>query len=440
MNKALYSLFPLLVVFLFCTPLQAENMLSTEVNSTAFTPEEDSTETELDLFLPESLDQKVDSLMQTWHANYFSKRDTFCHDDNKSPTFSNEVYRDRLLALPTIIPMDYNSTVQKYINLYVVKQRRMMSHLLGMADHYFPIIETILAREGLPLELKYLAVVESALNPAASSRSGASGLWQFILPTAKAYGLTVNTLIDERKDPVKSTEAACRYLKDMYSLYGDWYLVIASFNCGLGNVNKAIRRANGKKDFWKIYNYLPRETRLYVPIFIAATYAMNYHCEHNICAVSANIPLATDTLHIHKMLNFDQIASILKVDKEVLRALNPQYLRDIVPGNIGTATVTLPAAECYALSCNTSALFRDKAEALLGKADALNAPKNSKKTGAKASTSSLNTSGTYRVRSGDSLYTIAKRYPGVSIKDLQRANNLRSSSIRPGQVLRIPKG
>ena len=505
--KRLSAFALLLTAFCFSTPLlQAQNTPSAATDSTVLLMEGDTTDSELAHFLPESLDHDVDSLMQTWHVRYFSQRDTFCHDDDENPTLPDEVYQDRLMALPVVVPMTYNDVVQKCIDMYVGKRRSLMRYLLGMADHYFPIIEPILAREGIPLELKYLAVVESALNPMALSRSGASGLWQFILPTAKGYGLTVNSLIDERRDPVKSTEAACRYFKDMYAIYSDWHLVLASYNCGPGNVNKAIKRANGRTNFWDIYRFLPRETRLYVPLYIAATYAMTYHCDHNLCAVSTNIPLATDTLHIDQMLHFDQVVDMLRVDKELVRTLNPQYLRDIVPGNTGTAILRLPAAECYALAAGTDTLFQHRAEELLGTCIALNAPANTarkrstqrithttksgenlytianqygvtardirrwnglrtnrvykgrrvvvyvdnggvlhaststKKTGTKAMPPSPLSGSTYRVRSGDSLYTIAQRYPGVSAKDLQRANNLRSSSIRPGQILQIPKG
>ena len=241
-----------------------------------------SLESEVGL-IPESLDANVDSLLRTWHVQYFSKREDFCHDDDENVYFPDSVYIDRLSRLPSVIALPYNNIVRDCIDLYAERKRNLVRYMLGMADFYFPIIEQVLDEHGLPIELKYLAVVESALNPVALSRVGACGLWQFMLPTGKSYGLEINSLVDERRDPLKATEAACKYFKDMYAIYGDWNLVLASYNCGPGNVNKAIRRSGGKTDFWDIFPYLPKETRSYVPLFIAANYVMNYYCEHNIC-------------------------------------------------------------------------------------------------------------------------------------------------------------
>ncbi|MDR1161342.1 MAG: lytic transglycosylase domain-containing protein, partial [Tannerellaceae bacterium] len=277
--------------------------------------------------IPESLDANVDSLLQSWHVQYFSNTDDYCHDDENNVYFPDEVVRDRLERLPHLIPMTFNSVVRNSINLYTERRRNLVRYMLGMADYYFPLMEQILDEHDLPLELKYLAVVESALNPTAVSRVGASGFWQFMLPTGKSYGLEINSLVDERRDPVKATYAACRYFKDMYDIYQDWHLVLASYNCGPGNVNKAIRRAGGKMDFWQIYQYLPRETRSYVPLFIAANYVMNYSCEHNICPVETTLPLSTDTIMVTRMLHLQQVADLTQMDIEQIRALNPQYKR-----------------------------------------------------------------------------------------------------------------
>lgn len=220
--------------------------------------------------LPESLDANVDSLLHSWHVQYFSQKDDYCHDDHDNVYYPDSVYAERLSRLPSVIDLPYNQVVRDCIDLYAGRKRDLVRYMLGMADFYFPIIEEVLDKHGLPLELKYLAVVESALNPVALSRVGAAGLWQFMLPTGKIYGLEINSLIDDRRDPRRATEAACAYFKDMYAIYGDWNLVMAAYNCGPGNVNKAIRRAGGKHDFWDIFRFLPRETRTYVPLFIAA--------------------------------------------------------------------------------------------------------------------------------------------------------------------------
>jgi membrane-bound lytic murein transglycosylase D len=413
------------------------------------------------------------------------------------------VLEERLRALPHIIPMDYNNLVENSINLYTEKRRSLVRYMLGMADFYFPVMEPILEQYNLPLELKYLAVVESALNPTALSRAGAGGLWQFMLNTGKIYGLEINSLVDERRDPVKSTEAACRYLKDMYDLYGDWYLAIASYNCGPGNINKAIRRSGGKTSFWQIYRYLPRETRSYVPLYIAACYVMNYYCDHNICPVETTLPLATDTVVLNRNITLQEVAAVLNLDVEQLRALNPQYRRDIVPGYVEPSVLKLPASATYAFVDYQDSLFGADARAAASSrqkithivksgetaltianlygvtakqvrswnglrsnripagrklnitvdnggvafAAAKEAPKTSPKTTtaqttrrAVQNTASASGSTTYTVKSGDSLYAIAKKYPGVTVAEIRDANNLSGNKIKPGQKLKIPRG
>ena len=315
--------------------------------------------------IPESLDADVDSLLRSWHVQYFTKRDDYCHDDEENVYFPDSVYADRLSRLPAMIPLPYNNVVRDCIDLYTERRRGLVRYMLGMADYYFPIIEKILDKHGLPLELKYLAVVESALNPVALSRVGACGLWQFMLPTGKQYGLTINSLVDDRRDPVKATEAACEYFKDMYAIYKDWSLVMASYNCGPGNVNKAIKRSGGKTNFWDIFPYLPRETRSYVPLFIAANYVMNYYCDHNLCPLETDIPLATDTIHVHKILHLQQVADVLHVDIAQLRALNPQYKRDIVPGNTTESVLKLPAAQTYAFIDHEDSIYAYRKAELL---------------------------------------------------------------------------
>lgn len=477
-----------------------------EEEDTTFPPDS-VVEAEVGL-IPESLDADVDSLLRSWHVQYFTKRDDYCHDDEENVYFPDSVYADRLSRLPAMIPLPYNNVVRDCIDLYTERRRGLVRYMLGMADYYFPIIEKILDKHGLPLELKYLAVVESALNPVALSRVGACGLWQFMLPTGKQYGLTINSLVDDRRDPVKATEAACEYFKDMYAIYKDWSLVMASYNCGPGNVNKAIKRSGGKTNFWDIFPYLPKETRSYVPLFIAANYVMNYYCDHNLCPLETDIPLATDTIHIHKILHLQQVADVLGVDMAQLRALNPQYKRDIVPGHSAEeAVLKLPAVQTYAfidhedsiyayrkaellpdymitvsggatpgaatreqithivlrneniytianrygvtardikkwnrLSSNRLPrgkrlkLYVDNGGVLLSEKSASNAKKNH--------TATLQQDGyiAHKVKSGESLYSIASQYPGITAQDLRKANKLRTTTIQPGQVLKIPRG
>ena len=478
--------------------LQAQDVVSGEPEPSVLST--DSLEEVVGL-IPESLDANVDSLLHTWHVQYFSKVDDYCHDDEEDVWFPDSVYQERLERLPSVIPMPYNEVVRDCIDLYAGRRRDLVRYMLGMADYYFPIIEKILDKHGLPLELKYLAVVESALNPVALSRAGASGLWQFMLPTGKIYGLEINSLLDERRDPEKATEAACRYFKDMYAIYGDWNLVLASFNCGPGNVNKAIRRSGGKTDFWEIFRFLPRETRSYVPLFIAANYIMNYYCDHNICPVQTDLPLATDTVMIHNMLHLQQVSDLLHLDIEQLRALNPQYKRDIIPGNTKPSVLKLPASDTYAFVDKEDTVYTHRAEELLANCIPVNAAENAadltrerithvveagetvlkianrygvtarevrrwnglrsnrvaqgrrlklyvdnggvafnpKKAKTAVSSNNKEEESTYVVQSGDSLYSIARKYPGVSIRDLQAANGLTGSQIHPGQILKIPE-
>lgn len=419
--------------------------------------------------------------------------------------FPDSTYQNRLEKLPRLIPMQYNNVVRKCIDLYAERRRGLVRYMLGMADYYFPIIEQVLDEHDLPLELKYLAVVESALNPNALSRVGASGLWQFMLPTGKIYGLTINSLVDERLDPVKSTQAACRYFKDMYGIYKDWNLVLAAYNCGPGNVNKAMKRS-GKTDFWDLYPFLPKETRSYVPLFIAANYIMSYYCDHNLCPVETSLPLATDTIMVNKALRFDQISNMLNMDIEQIRALNPQYKRDIVPGNTGSAVLKLPAAQAYAFVEKENSIYSNDADPLADNliSSATNS-KNSReriihitqrgenlhmvgnKYGVTAKdirkwnglSSNKVSSGrklvlyvdnggiavaskpksdepetknialgkklketdehlSYTVQSGDSLYSISKKYPGVTIALIQQTNDMTGTKLRPGQILKIP--
>lgn len=379
---------------------------------------------------PEEVENMLGNLLNDWVQAY--EKETDCDTTALLPNYPDSVYIARLSALPYVMEMPYNDKVRSFIDLYVVRRRQQLSRLLGLSEYYFPIFEEALNRYGLPLELKNLPIIESALNPTIISRAGAAGLWQFMVATGRMYGLEINSLIDERCDPIKSTDAACRYLKDLYAIYGDWHLVIAAYNCGPGNVNKAIRRAGGKRDYWAIYPYLPRETRGYVPIFIGANYATNYYCEHNVCPQDIDMPLLIDTIHTNKRMHLQQVAHVLDIPIELLRNLNPQYRRDILPGG-KYYTLCLPVqyAELFIVKEN---------EVLAYKADELI---NNRRAEIDLAQKSSHTYGSgnviyYKVRSGNTLGGIAQKYR-VSVSQLKRWNNLKGTTIRIGQTLRIYK-
>lgn len=328
--------------------------------------------------------------------------------------------------------MPYNDIVRKFIDTYTGRLRSQVSFMLSACNFYMPIFEEALDAYNLPLELKYLPIIESALNPSAVSRAGASGLWQFMLSTGKLYGLESNSLVDERRDPIKATWAAARYLKDMYDIYKDWNLVIAAYNCGPGNINKAIRRANGKTDYWEIYNYLPRETRGYVPAFIAANYVMTYYCKHNICPMETNIPQATDTVLVSRNLHFQQIADICHVPLDEIKSLNPQYKRDIVPGDSKPRALRLPTEAISTFLDNQDTIYAHRSDELFkNRRIVASVNRQSKASGNGDLTY-------YRIRQGDTLGGIARKF-GVSVRQLRRWNNLHNNRIRAGRRLKIYK-
>lgn len=290
--------------------------------------------------VPASFTFDVDKRLEMYHAKTLLREE--CNLPNYDPETSTETIIDRLQRMPTMMEMTYNEPVRKFIDRYTKRGRRQVSALLGIANFYMPIFEQALESYGLPLRLKYLPIIESGLNPNATSHAGAGGLWQFMPSAAKQYDLRINSLVDERRDPIKGSYAAAHMLSDLYKIFGDWNLVIAAYNCGPGNVNKAIHRAGGETDYWKIYPHLPRETRGYVPAFIAANYIMNYYCEHNICPMDTRLPLHTDTIHVDRDLHFNQIAAVIGIDVNQLKELNPQYRRNIVNGSSGTASIRMP--------------------------------------------------------------------------------------------------
>ena len=368
-----------------------------------------------------------------WSLRWLDTTDCMVLHD--TTTLPDSLYKARLQALPCVIELPYNERVRAFILRYVKRSPKQVARMMRMSEYYFPLFEETLARYELPYELKYLPIIESALNPMARSYVGAAGLWQFMPGTAKLFGLEVNSLVDERMDPVKSTEAACRFLSSMYSVYHDWNLVIAAYNCGGGNVNKAIRRAGGKRDFWSIYPFLPRETRNYVPIFIAANYAMNYGQEHGICkAPIEDKALLTDTIRTTQRMHLQQVSANLGIDMAELRRLNPQYSRDILPG--GTSyTLCLPAEKIGPFIDMQDSILAYKADSLINNRRAeIDLAKVTSVNGAYR----VNGVTYYTIKKGDTLGGIAKKFH-CSVNQLKQWNGLKNDMIREGKKLKICK-
>ena len=422
-NKLLNTALLLTGCLLFARPAMAQESVNVVIN-------ENGTERTETIDLPLSMTYPLDSLLNDWKAKTYIDLGKDCSTSQVNPQFSDSVYIDRLSRMPVIMEMPYNDIVRKFIDTYTVRLRSQVSFMLSACNFYMPIFEEALDAYGLPLELKYLPIIESALNPSAVSRAGASGLWQFMLSTGKLYGLESNSLVDERRDPIKATWAAARYLKDMYDIYKDWNLVIAAYNCGPGNINKAIRRANGKTDYWEIYNYLPRETRGYVPAFIAANYVMTYYCKHNICPMETNIPKATDTVQVMRDLHFQQIADLCHVPLDEIKSLNPQYKRNIIPGLSKPRTLRLPTEAISAFLDQQDTIYAHRATEFF---------KNRRTVASIGQGKSSSGDGNltwYRIRRGDTLGGIARKF-GVSVRQLRNWNGLRGNNIRAGRRLKI---
>ena len=384
------------------------------------------------IVIPESLDEDLDSLLTDWYHQSHIYNDTSCVGRIFDTNYPDSVYIQRLAALPSVIEMPYNQVVRSYIDLYAQKKRSWVEYILGIKNFYFPIFEEALDREGLPIELKYLPIIESGLRPTARSRAGAAGLWQFMYNTGKRVGLEINSLIDERCDPYKSTQAATKYLKQLYDIYKDWNLAIAAYNCGPGNVNKAIRRAGGKTDYWDIYFFLPKETRGYVPAFIAANYIMKYYKMHNLCPIESEMPDHSDTLQVHEMIHFQQISDNLNIPMEQLRMLNPQFRRDIIPGNVHPITLRLPLPHLYTFLERQDSITAYRSNELL-----VNNRREITPGGSADSRHSTNQSTAYhRVRRGETLSVIARKYH-TSVSSIKRLNGLRSDRLKVGQRLAV---
>ncbi|MFT3752123.1 MAG: transglycosylase SLT domain-containing protein [Paludibacter sp.] len=387
--------------------------------------------TDVSLDIPNEFDNSLDYLTRSWIIK--RAKNSNCQSSEDVPV-SDSICKLRLSKMPCLMEMPYNSTVHSFIELYTVRKRNQLEYMLGMSDYYFPLFEQALSANNLPLELKYLSIIESALNTTIVSHMGAAGLWQLMIGTGRMYGLEINSLVDERLSPAKATNAAVHFLKDLYSIYGDWHLVIAAYNCGPGNVNKAIRRAGGKRDYWAIYPYLPRETRGYVPIFIAANYSMNYAKEHNMCPATVNVPTITDTILIRQRVHLEQIASVLNLPIEEIRFLNAQYRKDIVPGDIKPYSLCLPL--------NYANTFISKFDEIVAyKADSLINTRRSEIEIPQVSPVSPGGSAKvvyHKVKRGQTLSDVAAKY-GISVSKLKKWNHIRRSTIQVGQRLKIIK-
>ena len=405
--------------------------------------------------LPEAMTNEYDSLLSVYNNRTYLNINTDCNMPDVNPVYSKEVYKERLARIPSVIELPYNDVVQRFIDRYSGRLRRSVSIMLGAQNFYMPTFEEALESYGLPLELKYLPVIESALNPNAVSHVGATGLWQFMLTTGKQYGLEINSLVDERRDPVRASYAAAHYLRDLYKIFGDWNLVIAAYNCGPENINKAIHRSNGATDYWQIYPYLPKETRGYVPAFIAANYIMNYYCDHNICPMQANLPGKTDTVVVSRDVHFEQVAQVLGMEIDQIKQLNPQYRRNIVNGSTRPMALRLPATLVGKFIDNEDSIYAYRPDVLLAKRTEVEVNDDVPSYSRRSSSSSRSKSSSSRksrskgkkgkknkggrnvtIRQGDTLSDIAKRN-GTTVSKLKKLNKISGSSIRAGKKLRI---
>ncbi len=390
--------------------------------------------TDNDIVYPSSFETDTKKMMENWYMqNYIELANK--NNQQQTITATDDVYIQRLGLLPYVIEMPFNSIVKSNIEMYI-RKRDLVERMLGMSLYYLPIFEDALDKEGLPEELKYLPVIESALNPYAKSPAKAIGLWQFMRPTAKGLGLEINSLIDERRDPIRSSEMGAKYLKQLYETFNDWSLAIAAYNCGPGNVNKAIRRSGAANpDYWAIYHHLPKETRGYVPAFIAACYIMNYYNHHNISPALAKRPLITDTIHVSRRVHFKQIAAVLDIPIEEIRTLNPQYIKDVIPGDIHPYALILPSQQvhCYIMSEDSIANYdvdKYKRRTVVQPGEYFNDPNGKYIVKEEVLY--------HKVKKNENLRKIAARYD-VDADDIKKWNGLRSNKLKRGKTLKIIK-
>ncbi|MDF1547596.1 MAG: transglycosylase SLT domain-containing protein, partial [Bacteroidales bacterium] len=395
----------------------------------------------------QQIEDDLDSLLNLWYVkNSIKSTDVSVNmpdGDLKIKDVSDSVLIERLNAIPSLIALPYNEIIRRWIEVYT--RRKSAPVLLGLADYYFPMFEEILDQNDLPLELKYLPIIESALNPRAVSRAGATGLWQFMYGTGRMYQLEINSFVDERRDPYRASLAAAKFLANLYEVYKDWTLVIAAYNCGPGNVNKAIRRANGKRDYWDIYPYLPRETRGYVPAFIGAAYMINYYDKHDITPLQIKMPMMTDTIMIDQKLHLQQVADVLSISIDELRDLNPQYKKDIIPSTGDAYPLRLPMEKSMAFLDAQDSIFAYKDSIFFNPQRVVITPQKYTKRNYYAASYQSNytppstenkTKLIYTVKDGDNLGFISDWYD-VKIADLKYWNKLRRNTIRVGQNLTV---
>jgi len=384
-------------------------------------------------------DENLDSLLNLYYVEQSVAQDPDfwnAESDSLIPTFADSVYIERLKKIPTRVELTYNSVVRRYIEVYTRQKRNAVEVMLGLSQYYFPIFDDIFDYYDIPNEMKYMSIIESALNPRAYSRTRAVGLWQFMYGTGKLYGLTINSLVDDRRDPIKSTYAAARFSRDLYKIYNDWTLVIAAYNCGPGNVNRAIRRSGGKRNYWDIYYYLPRETRGHVPAFIAATYMMNYYREHNLRPAPVSFPAASDTVMITRDLHLAQVSAVLGIPVELLRDMNPQYRTDIIPGKSSPQTLRLPLEQTSRFIDMEKEIFAFRDSIYFNPEKVITTPTSVDSRGIEEPPPGNYAKLVYTVKEGDNLGFISTWYH-VRISDLRYWNNIRNNTIRSGQKLSI---
>lgn len=386
---------------------------------------------------PESFETDTEKLLQNWYVQNYTVLDEEV-ESKSSNEVSEEEYIKRLSQIPATIEMPYNQEVRKYIDMYVNRRRTMVEAMLGMSLYYMPIFEQALEQEGMPLELKYLPIVESALDPVAKSRVGAAGLWQFMIKTGKGLGLEINSLVDERLDPYKSSVKAAKYLKQLYNIYKDWSLAIAAYNCGPGKVNQALRRAGGSgKDYWQIYAFLPKETRGYVPAFIAANYVMTYFKKHNISPALAKKPILVDTVQVTRRIHFNQISSVLDIPVEALRVLNPQYRKDVIPGNVRPYTLALPSQQIYSFLMSEDSIVSKNASKYQPRLVVeLQMTQVASDEGGEYEWETKTVTKIHKVRRGETLGGIAAKYK-TTVSAIKKANGMRNNNIGVGKRLKI---